>query len=420
MAAPTRRDPPVTSAQDRLAFAPSLTDTVSMHPADSRLILPEPPEPLKDMSRSLVARMAKRRDAQGRLSFAEFMEMALYEPGLGYYSAGLHKLGEDGDFVTAPERGDLFARCLARQVAEVGAALGGDWEVLEIGAGTGRLAADLLAALDGAGQAPARYRILERSADLRAVQAETLRGLDRVEWLDAPPDRPWRGVLLANEVLDALAVERFRVTGDGVEQLGVSLDEDGLGWTSWPAAPALAERVAALQERLPEPLSPGYESEVCLDLAPWLASVTGALEAGVALFVDYGYPRHRYYHPERREGTLVCQYRHRAHFDPFFWPGLQDLSAFVDFTALAEAADAAGLEVAGYCSQAMFLFGCGLESLLRDLPDLPVAERQARSHEVRELTLPGAMGEKFQVMALTRGYDTPLAGFSLEDRLGEL
>ncbi len=392
-----------------------------MQPADPRFILPEPPEPLKELSRSLLARMREVQDHEGRLSFARFMDMALYEPGLGYYSAGLAKLGEDGDFVTSPELGSLFATCLARQVDEVGHALGTDWDVLEIGAGSGRLAADLLQALGaGGGRLPRRYRILERSADLRERQARTLREtvpelLPRVEWLDTPPTDDWRGVLLANEVLDALAVERFRITADGPARLGVRLDDQEPAWTQWPADGALAQQVAALQTRLPGPLGEGYTSEVCLQLTPWLQAVTRRLAAGVALFADYGYPRALYYHPERHAGTLVCQYRHRGHFDPFFWPGLQDLSAFVDFTAVAEAADSAGLEVAGYTSQAMFLFGCGLEDALHAMAELPDQERRARAHEVRELTLPEAMGEKFQVMALTRDYPHALRGFSLSD-----
>ncbi len=397
-----------------------------MPSADPRLILPEPPEALKALSRELVARVRERAEAEGWLSFAEFMEMALYEPGLGYYSAGLAKLGEGGDFITAPELGAVFARCLARQVAEAGERLGSAWDVLEIGAGSGRMAADLLRALveDGA-PLPERYLVLERSADLRDRQATRLREqvpelADRVTWLDAPPAKPWRGVLLANEVLDALAVERFRITENGIEQLGVALDDQDLDWAARPAPPDLARAVTRLQQRLPGPLPAGYVSEHCLRLAPWLASVTETLEQGLALFADYGYPRSLYYHPERREGTLVCQFRHRAHFDPFHWPGLQDLSAFVDFTALAEAADAAGLEVAGYTTQAAFLFGCGLESVLADLPELPPRERQALAHEVRELTLPGAMGEKFQLMALTRDLEGPWAGFAADDRRDRL
>ncbi|MEE4174692.1 MAG: SAM-dependent methyltransferase [Xanthomonadales bacterium] len=417
-----------------------------MHRPEPRLILPEPPESLKDMSRTLVHRMHDREQAEGFLSFADYMEMALYEPGLGYYSAGLPKLGEHGDFITAPELGSVFAQCLARQVAAVGDALGGPWDILEIGAGSGRLAADLLTTLAQLGIQPERYRILERSADLRAEQARTLEsrsvsgpgralgGLaERVSWLDAPPDSSagWRGVLIANEVIDALAVERFEIAEDGPRQLGVTFGQDREpsppAWTDRPAPQALADRMQSLQERLPRALPNGYRSEVCLTLPAWLASVTDGLEAGLALFIDYGYPRAEYYQPARRDGTLVCQMRHRAHFDPFVWPGLQDLSAFVDFTALAEAADQCGLEVSGYAPQSHFLIGCGLEPVLAALMadaagQTPGAQRarQALSHEIKQLTLPGAMGEKFQVMGLTRGGPLPLAGFDAGSWLDRL
>lgn len=407
-----------------------------MPPTDPRFILPEPPDTLKALSHELVGRLHDRWQSAGRLSFAEYMEAALYEPGLGYYSAGLNKFGAEGDFITAPELGRLFGRCLAQQVGDIAEHLrnaaptakgsGDAWDLLEIGAGSGRLAADLLQALStDEGALPERYLILERSADLRAVQARTLREqapdfADRVEWLDAPPANPWRGVVIANEVIDALAVERFRIAEDGVLQLGVRFDGDRPEWDAWPAPDHLASRVEAAQERLPAPLPVGYTSELCLQLPPWLDAVTNSLETGAALFIDYGYPRALFYHPERRDGTLVCHYRHRAHFDPFTWPGLQDLTAFVDFTAVAEAADAAGLSVAGYAPQNLFLFGCGLETLAGDLPDLAPQARQALAHELRELTLPGAMGEKFQVMALTRNLDMPLRGFHLGHWLDRL
>jgi SAM-dependent MidA family methyltransferase len=402
-----------------------------MASATPRLTLPEPPPELRTVSRSLLTRMRDVAEDKGRLSFAEFMEMALYEPGLGYYSAGLAKFGEGGDFVTAPElagpdRVGLFAGCLARPAAALGERLGSDWSILELGAGTGRLAADLLRALERMdAPLPASYQILERSADLRARQGETLERLaprlaGRVSWLDRPPESDWNGLLLANEVIDALAVERFRLTEDGPVQVGVIPGGDGLRWTDWPADEALAARIATIRADLPEPLLAGYTSELCTTLPAWLDAVTASLTRGAALFIDYGYPRPLYYHPERREGTLVCHYRHRAHFDPLLWPGLQDISAFVDFTALAEAADAAGLEVAGYTPQNRFLIEAGLEPLAAGLADLPPRERQALGHELRELTLPGAMGEKFQVMALTRGVDGPLPGFGPEDWRGRL
>lgn len=380
----------------------------------SRAILPDPPEELKQISRALGDRIRAEAETAGFMPFSRFMERALYEPGLGYYSAGLHKFGAAGDFVTAPELGSLFAQCLAVQVAEVGAALG-EYDVLEPGAGSGRLAADLLCALAEPAP-PTRYLILERSADLRAEQRRTIaarapQAQERVIWLDEPPGRSWRGVVIANEVIDALAVERFRLRSGRVEQAGVGLEDGRFGWRFRPAPEPLEQAVRALGLEVTEP----YTSEIQPHLGDWLQAITGRLERGLALFMDYGYPRAEYYLPERRDGTLICHYRHRAHADPFFWPGLQDLTAFVDFTALAEAGAACGMDLAGYTSQALFLLGCGLDQIL--------AQRRAASDdaglklsaEAKQLTLPGMMGERFQAMALTRGVDLPLTGFRERD-----
>lgn len=384
----------------------------------SRDILPEPPNELKQMSETLCGRMREAMKPDGLIPFSQFMEMALYEPGLGYYSAGLHKLGESGDFVTAPELGSLFAECLARQAAELADMLG-EYDILEIGAGTGRLAADLLRTLEPV-QLPRRYLVLERSADLRRVQRDTLEAaapelLERVEWLDRPPAQPWQGLLLANEVLDALAVERFRIGDGGVEQLCVSAGESGFCWSSRPAPAPLeqaVERVIASEAlRLPA----GYRSEINPQMAGWLGAVSHSLARGLALFIDYGYPRREFYLPERTDGTLMCHYRHRAHDDVFFWPGLQDITSWVDFTALAEAADAQAMEVEGYSSLSMFLVGCGLDEAIQEHARRDPGSLASISAQARQLTLPGMMGEKFQVMGLGRGLDAPLRGFGLQD-----
>ena len=380
----------------------------------SRLILPEPPPELKRLSHALSGKIQQEIAVDGFISFARYMEMALYEPGLGYYSAGLHKLGKSGDFITAPELGSLFAACLARQVEEVAAQLE-PYDILELGAGTGKLAADLLQQLPLASQ-PRRYLILERSADLQAVQRRLIaervpHWQERVQWLTQPPAEPWDGIVLANEVLDALAVERFRLGVSGVEQVGVGRQEKGFAWHFRPAPSDLEHAVNHLGL---EPDTP-YTSELNIHLGAWLQTVLASLRQGVALFIDYGYPRSEFYLPDRRDGTLMCHYRHRAHGDVFFCPGLQDITAFVDFTAVAEAADAGGLEVAGYTSQAMFLLGCGLDEIL--------PRRIAQSEdggvrltaEARQLTLPGGMGQRFQVMALTRGLDMSMRGFALRD-----
>lgn len=393
-----------------------------MPPADTRAILPQPPEELKQRSAQLAGKICERIDRDGPIPFAAFMEMALYQPGLGYYSAGLHKFGADGDFVTAPGLGKLFAGCLARQAGQLGAELG-DWELLEVGAGEGRLAAALLAAL-GEDAAPRCYLILERSADLRAVQRKHLQAgapwmLQRVRWLDAPPTEAWQGLLLANEVIDALPVERFQV-GEGLEQLLVGHDGGAFSWEARPAPPALDAHLRATLGALADDLPRGYRSECLPMLGSWLEGLTAGLRRGVALFIDYGYPRRAYYSTERNDGTLMCHFRHRAHPDPLLWPGLQDITAWVDFTALAEAGQATGLELAGYCAQGAFLLACGLPDFAAGLETLPAQQRLAMAREIRTLTLPGEMGERFQCMALARDWPAPLLGFSGQDLRGRL
>jgi SAM-dependent MidA family methyltransferase len=384
----------------------------------SRVILPEPPEELKRRSRALSGRIREEMATEGMIPFSRYMEMALYEPALGYYSAGLHKLGADGDFVTAPELGSLFAGCLARQAAELAGELG-SCEILEIGAGTGRLAAHLLQALAQEGL-PGRYRILERSADLRQVQRDLIASqapelANRVEWLDQPPKSGWQGLLLANEVLDALSVERFRMGASGVEQLCVCEAGSRFAWTSRAAPEQLREAVEHVVSDTGAVFRTGYRSEINLYTAPWLEAVTRKLERGLALFIDYGYPRREYYLPERSDGTLMCHYQHLAHDDAFFWPGLQDITAWVDFTALAEAADDCGLDVEGFASQSFFLLGCGLDRLLQEATFGGGERALALASQVKQLTLPGLMGERFKVMGLGRKLERPLQGFSLQD-----
>ena len=361
--------------------------------------------------------------AGGWLSFERFMDLVLYAPGLGYYSAGSAKIGAGGDFVTAPEISDLFSRCVARQCAEVLSATGG--EILELGAGTGRMAATVLASLAREGVLPDRYGILEVSADLAERQRERLRSLppevrDRVVWLERLPEQPIRGVVLANEVLDALPCQRFVVSASKVEEvpgsaleLGVALDGDK--FVERAAAPdeALALAFEALVRELPEPLPVGYTSEMCLRLEPWIASIGERLEQGAILLFDYGLPRTHYYHPQRVTGTLRCHFKHRVHDDPYINVGVQDITAWVDFTRVAEAAVAAGLEVSGFSTQAAFLLGTGIEGFAAEATD--TVERARRAGEARRLLMPGEMGEAFKVIALARGYDAPFCGFALQD-----
>ena len=393
-----------------------------MRPEKSSTILPEPPEELKHLSMELAKRIRDEIEKAGPVPFSRYMEMALYEPGLGYYSAGLRKFGEGGDFVTAPQLGNVFARCVAKQIEQVGAELG-HYEIIEAGAGSGILAADLLMALQDECP-PQRYRILERSAHLRQVQKETLEKhvpewMDRISWLDEPPQKDWQGVFLANEVLDALTVERFCIESDGPRLMQVAWGDDGFEWVKTACPEKIEELIANALSTLDYYPATGYCSEINTSLPAWLQVVTASLQKGLALIIDYGYTRRDYYLPQRNDGTLICHYRHRAHADPFKWPGLTDISASVDFTALAEAADSCGLGVSGYTTQAMFLMACGLDEVLEGLELLPDRERLNLKNQVLRLTLPGEMGERFQVMALDRGLDEELAddllGFSLGD-----
>jgi SAM-dependent MidA family methyltransferase len=354
----------------------------------------------------------------GWISFARFMQIALYEPGLGYYSAGARKLGAAGDFVTAPEVAPVFSRCLATQCAEVLRGLGGG-DLLELGAGSGAMAAAMLAELGRLDALPARYRILDVSADLRERQRATLQQavpglLDRVEWLDRLPDA-LHGVIVANEVLDAMPVERFALRGGEINALGVTWHFGRFEWSETRASEPLRAAVRSRQQQAGDAWPDGYASEVNLGLAPWLASLGGALERGVVLFVDYGLPRREYYAPDRSDGTLLCHFRHRFHDDPFARLGLQDITAWVDFTAVAEAGEAAGLALAGYATQAHFLIGNGIGEFVANVADLDVVQRVNLSRQAMLLTLPGEMGERFKVIALARGYDSPLRGFAVRD-----
>ena len=363
--------------------------------------------------------------AGGWLPFDEFMELALYAPGLGYYSAGGVKIGRGGDFTTAPEVSDLFSQCVARQVSEVLDRTGGS--VLELGAGTGRMAAAVLTTLASLGSLPEQYAILEVSADLRERQRARIEQLpvelrDRVTWLDALPPKPMRGVILANEVLDALPCQRIVIRDDDVRELGVSVEvargarEAGVSVAEShdfrfigheaPARAEIATAWRATRSGLPFELEPGYRTELCTRIEPWIAGLSDSLEQGLVLLFDYGLPRAHYYHPQRTDGTLRCHYKQRAHNDPLINVGVQDITAWVDFTRVAEGADSARLEVSGFATQAAFLLGLGIESLISDV---------RLASEARKLLMPGEMGEAFKAMALTRGVDIPLSGFSVQD-----
>ena len=349
------------------------------------------------------------------IPFSRFMELALYAPGLGYYSAGASKFGEAGDFVTAPELGPVFAACVAESVAPVLQQLGPQARFLELGGGTGAFAEVALKRLLELDALPDRFAILEPSAELRARQRERLQErlvpplFDLVEWLDAPFADSWDGVLFANEVIDALPTPRFAI-GDGTDGKAGEVYEEHVAIEAGrrvrvlrPADAFLANAVRHVERRLERTLPDGYRSELLPQLPYWIQAVAGGLQRGAMLFVDYGYPRAEFYQPDRSDGTLRAYYRHRMHAEPLLWPGLQDITASVDFTALAEAGVAAGFDFAGYCTQASFLLGNGLAGVLQRIEGLgDEVERQRRTAEVKRLTLPSQMGERFQVIGFEK------------------
>jgi SAM-dependent MidA family methyltransferase len=352
-------------------------------------------------------------EAGGWIPFSRYMEAALYAPGLGYYAAGAMKFGAAGDFVTAPELTPLFGRTLAHAMVPVLAETGG--EVLELGAGSGRLAVDLLGELERLNALPPRYLILEVSADLRQRQQEMLARMlpqlaDRVQWLDALPVH-FSGVIFGNEVLDALPVELVQWTENAPLARGVVLDGEDFAWQDRPIAdPFLRARADALN------LAPGYLSEINLAADALIAALAQSMDRGLILMIDYGFGQSEYYHPQRHMGTLRAHYRHRALDDPFYLPGLCDLTAHVDFSAVARAGVAAGLELAGYTSQASFLLNSGLTELLMQTPPTDAAAYLPQSNAVQRLVSPAEMGELFKVIGLAKGGIAPLAGLARGDR----
>ena len=384
-------------------------------------ILPVPDQDALIQSEKLIERIKQvLRKQGGVISFDEYMNMVLYEPGLGYYSAGSRKFGSEGDFVTAPELSPIFSQCLANQCAEILNELGSG-TILELGAGTGAMARDILLELEKQNSLPDNYLILEVSADLKQRQQDELKEtiphlLERVVWLDALPKEGISGVILANEVLDALPVKRFKKLATGFKEMKVGLGVDQFVWVESDAEDKLLNSLRRLEDNLLTSFPENYISEINLQLEQWLNGIEEALNKGVMLFIDYGYSAAEYYHPERMDGSLLCHYRHRVHADPFYYPGLQDITSSANFTAIAECADSIGLHVSGYTNQTYFLFGCGLEDLLADMNQLEIKAQTKIAQQVRVLTMPEEMGERFKVMALTKDYDNVLKGFALMDQ----
>jgi SAM-dependent MidA family methyltransferase len=356
---------------------------------------------------------------EGSLPFDRYMELALYAPGLGYYLNGRRKFGEPGDFITAPEASPLFSRCLAHQVAEClqkccGAA------VLEIGAGSGRMAAEMLAQLELLHGLPQRYLILELSAALQKEQHAALASrvphlLSRVDWLKRLPDPGFTGVIVANELVDAMPVHRFRRSAGSWQELSVGLQDHVLVDRWGPLrTPGIEERLRAVwpDERV---VAEGYTSEINLRLRPWMCAISETLQRGYLILIDYGYMQHEYYHPERRQGTFICHFRHRVFSDPYVLPGLQDMTANVDFTALANAGLEAGFALAGFTTQAHFLIDNGLDRLIGMSDPSDVRRHTEMVQGAKRLTLPSEMGERFKVLAMARGADGELTGFRSRD-----
>lgn len=388
--------------------------------------LPLPDDDARDACAALTAHIRDEIAASGGwIGFDRFMTLALYTPGLGYYSGGAHKFGAAGDFITAPELTPLFAQTLATQAAQI-LSLSAP-HVIEVGAGSGRLAADLLLELEKRDALPESYAILDLSGELRARQRATIEQraphlLGRVSWLETLPGL-FNGLVLANELLDALPVHLAAWGTDSsnpclVLERGVSWRDDAFAWEERPATGRLLEQARQIGSDCQPP--PGYTSEINLAAMDWTASWAPVLGRGALLLLDYGFPRHEYYHEQRDTGTLMCHYRHHAHPDPFYLPGLQDITAHVDFTAIVEAGHGAGLDLLGYTTQSTFLLNCGLMEVLARIPPDDTARYLPQAQSVQKLISPAEMGDLFKVMALGKGIVEPLIGFSRGDRSATL
>ena len=371
--------------------------------------LPAPSSDALIHSAKLCELIRKDISAQGGwIPFSRFMELALYAPGLGYYTAGSRKLGAEGDFTTAPEISTLFGRTVARQLVEIMHA--SSPHILELGAGSGKLALDILGELFRLDALPDSYSILEVSADLRerqqALISEKLPHLaERVQWLDSLPEK-LSGAVIGNEVLDALPVHLLFWSEGHVLERGVTSEATRFLWKDKPLA---CKALTDITKNIKVPND--YLSEVSVAARGLVSSLCERMSKGALLFIDYGFGAKEYYHQQRNRGTLMCHYRHHSHDDPFYLPGLQDITAHVDFTAIAEAAIDQGAHFLGYTSQAHFLMNNGVTEFLGDISLDNVKAYAPLSSQLQKLTSPAEMGELFKVIALGKGMDQPLAGF---------
>ena len=373
-------------------------------------ILPPPSPDAAQHSGALAEHIAMTIAAESDwIPFSRYMELALYAPGLGYYTAGARKFGADGDFVTAPEISPMFARCFALQTVQVLDRVGGD--VLELGPGSGQFAADLFGELKSLGKMPGRYRLLEVSPELRERQrgliaARFPQDIGRFEWIDALPEKI-RGMVIANEVLDVVPFDIVHRNREGTFERGVIVTEAGFAWDD-AALPS-----GELKRRAEAVIPPGdydYTTEISLAAEGLVRTISASLEAGLAVFIDYGFSEREFYHPQRSGGTLRCHYRHRFHGDPFFMPGLQDITAHVDFTAMGRAAEQGGSEVYGFTTQAYFLISCGLAVLVSSGDPTATLSKLKATSAVHRLISPSEMGELFKVFVFGKGIDEPVLG----------
>ena len=380
--------------------------------------LPVPDDIAQQYSEELIALIKSEIDKNdGTIPFQRYMELVLYAPGLGYYAAGSAKLGEQGDFVTAPEISSLFSQALANAIMPV---VDQDQIILEVGAGRGRMAADILIYLSQKNKLPKEYWILELSADLRERQKQTIQDMvpeliNRVKWLDELPEH-FSGVVLANELLDAMPVQLFQKTENDINEVNITWREDKfLFQLKSSFDERLVTRVKEIESGLGSEFNSGYVSEINFAAEDWIKSIAERLQQGVIVLIDYGFPRHEYYHEQRNQGTLMCHYRHRSHPDVFVYPGLQDITAHVDFTAMADAALVANMEVIGYTNQANFLIGAGLMQLAGLNEDADVQEQMEIATQIKKLTLPHEMGELFKVIGFSKNCDVILPAFAFKD-----
>ncbi|MEJ2141258.1 MAG: SAM-dependent methyltransferase [Gammaproteobacteria bacterium] len=384
----------------------------------SQSSLPVPEQAAISHSEKLIKFIKNKIDQKPEgISFAEFMEYVLYAPGLGYYSAGSRKLGKEGDFITAPEISSLFSYCLANSIQPAVSQYG---RILEVGAGSGKMATDILMHLEKNGSLPEQYFILERSAELRERQRRSLQQrckhlFKKVSWIDEFPSS-FQGIVVANELLDALPIHRvIKQDGKWMEQT-VQWQGDKFAWgTAALSSPRLQQRLEQIESRqgdLPE----SYQTEINLAAEDWIASLAEQIDEGYVLLVDYGYSQHEYYHPQREQGSLLCHYRHQAHNDPFVYPGLQDITAHVDFTAMADSALNAGLKVSGFTTQMLFLMDSGLNELAESMSSEDAEQQLQLASQIRRLTLPQEMGESFKVMLFSKNVENSLRGFAMDMR----